>query len=142
MKKTDRLIEPTFAFPYRNGELHVEKVPVSKLVKKYGSPLYIYSAKAIRESYSRLENALKGLPVQICYAVKANSNIHILELLKKMGAGCDLVSYGEWCRAEIARIPRHRRVLSGVAKLFRSSISFFSLIMRELVRFMSSRSWS
>jgi diaminopimelate decarboxylase len=116
MKKNDRLIEPDFAFPYRQGELHAEDVPVSKLVKKYGSPLYIYSAKAIRESYGRLTQALDGLPVQICYAVKANSNVHILELLRKLGAGCDLVSYGEWCRAEIARVPRKKRVLSGVAK--------------------------
>lgn len=116
MNNKDHLIEPNFAFPYRNGELHVEKVPVSKLVTKFGSPLYVYSAQAIRESYSRLSRSLKGTPAQICYAVKANSNIHILELLRKMGAGCDLVSYGEWCRAEIARVPRNRRVLSGVAK--------------------------
>lgn len=116
MKKKDRLIEPTFAFTHHNRELRAEKIPVSKLIKKYGSPLYIYSAAAIRESYRRLRSAMGDLPVEICYAVKANSNVHILELLRRLGAGCDLVSYGEWCRAEIARVPRNRRVLSGVAK--------------------------
>ncbi|MBS1959628.1 MAG: diaminopimelate decarboxylase [Bdellovibrionales bacterium] len=116
MKNTDRFIQPQFAFPYKNQELHVEKVPVSKLVRKYGSPLYIYSAAAIRESYRRLARVLKGLPIQVCYAVKANSNIHILEVMKKLGAGCDLVSYGEWVRAELSRIPRAKRVFSGVAK--------------------------
>jgi diaminopimelate decarboxylase len=112
----ESLIAPDYSFYPVKGELTVDGVPVSKLVEKYGSPLYIYSGKAIRESYQRLSRALKGLPVQICYAVKANSNIHILKLLSSLGAGCDLVSYGEWHRAELAKVPRARRVLSGVAK--------------------------
>lgn len=112
----DRLIPPDYAFSYKKNEFCVEGIPLSKLVDRYGSPLYVYSGAAIRESYSRLKNALRGLPVQICYAVKANSNISILELFKKLGAGCDLVSYGEWYRAELAGMPRGLRVLSGVAK--------------------------
>ena len=111
-----QLIGPEFSFQYQKNELCVEGIQVSEIVKKYGSPLYIYSGSAIRESYQRLNSALKGLPVQICYAVKANSNIHILNLLGQLGAGCDLVSYGEWYRAELAKIPRQKRVLSGVAK--------------------------
>ena len=112
----NKLISPDHSFYYQKNELTVDGVPVSKLVEKYGSPLYIYSGKAIRESYRRWTMALKGLPVQICYAVKANSNIHILKLLSGLGSGCDLVSYGEWYRAELAKVPRSRRVLSGVAK--------------------------
>ena len=113
---SDHLIEPDYSFYYERHQLTVDGLPVSKLMEKYGSPLYVYSGSAIRESYRRLSHALKGLPVQICYAVKANSNIHILKLLSQLGAGCDLVSYGEWYRAELARVPRNRRVLSGVAK--------------------------
>jgi diaminopimelate decarboxylase len=114
--KKDRLIQPDFAFQYRKNEFTVEGIPLSGLVDRYGSPLYVYSGKAIRESYSRLKKSLKGLPVQICYAVKANSNISILKFLRELGAGCDLVSHGEWKRAELAGIPRDLRVLSGVAK--------------------------
>lgn len=112
----DRLIEPDFAFGYQKGEFCVEGIPLGRLADNFGSPLYVYSGAAIRESYSRLKNALKGLPIQVCYAVKANSNLSILELFKKLGAGCDLVSYGEWYRAELAGMPRQLRVLSGVAK--------------------------
>jgi diaminopimelate decarboxylase len=115
-QNVDKLIEPDYSFYPVKGELTVDGISVAKLVEKYGSPLYIYSGKAIRESYQRLSRALKGSPIQICYAVKANSNIHILKLLSSLGAGCDLVSYGEWQRAELAKVPRVRRVLSGVAK--------------------------
>jgi diaminopimelate decarboxylase len=126
MSKTrDHLVGPHFGFQYRRGELYAEGVRVAELAEKYGSPLYIYSAGAIRESYHRLTGALRGLPVQVCYAVKANSNIHILKLLKKVGAGCDLVSYGEWCRAELAGVPRSKRVLSGVAKTVQEFYQLF-----------------
>jgi diaminopimelate decarboxylase len=114
--KKDRLIQPDFAFQYRKNEFSVEGIPLSDLVDRYGSPLYVYSGKAIRESYTRLKKSLKGMPVQICYAVKANSNLSILKFLRDLGAGCDLVSHGEWKRAELAGIPRDLRVLSGVAK--------------------------
>ena len=112
----DQLIQPDYAFRYVKNEFCVEGIPLNDLADRYGSPLYVYSGAAIRESYSRLTKALRGLPVQVCYAVKANSNLKILELMKKLGAGCDLVSYGEWYRAELAGMPRNLRVLSGVAK--------------------------
>jgi diaminopimelate decarboxylase len=63
-----------------------------------------------------MQQGLSGLPVQICYAIKANSNLEVLRQMAKLGSGCDLVSYGEWVRAEKAKIPRPLRVLSGVAK--------------------------
>lgn len=112
----DRLIAPDHSFRYIHQEFSVEGIPLSKLTEQFGSPLYVYSGAAIRESYRRIKSAMKGLPIQVCYAVKANSNLSILKLLKELGAGCDLVSYGEWYRAELAGIPRELRVLSGVAK--------------------------
>ena len=112
----DRLIQPDHSFNYIKKEFCVDGIPLNKLADRYGSPLYVYSGTAIRESFSRLKNALSGMPIQICYAMKANSNLSILELFKKLGAGCDLVSYGEWFRAELAGMPRNLRVLSGVAK--------------------------
>ncbi|MBC7395914.1 MAG: diaminopimelate decarboxylase, partial [Bdellovibrionales bacterium] len=115
MKKAG-LSGPYQSFYYQDKELTVDGIPLSRLTQKYGSPLYVYSGKAIRHSYQKLSQSLNKLPVQICYAVKANSNIHILKLLSTLGAGCDLVSYGEWYRAELAKVPREKRVLSGVAK--------------------------
>ena len=103
-------------FFYRKGLLTVDGIPLEELKKKYGSPLYVYSGEHIRRSYQKIKSAFKKQPIEIHYAVKANSNIHILKLLNTLGAGCDLVSYGEWFRAEKAKIPRSKRVLSGVAK--------------------------
>ncbi len=125
--KRSRLSEPQDSFYYQKKELTVDGVPLSKLSKKFGSPLYVYSGQAIRNSYHALQSALKGLPVQVCFAVKANSNIHILKLLNSLGAGCDLVSSGEWHRAELAKIPRHKRVLSGVAKTAQELEQLFQL---------------
>lgn len=110
------MIQPDYSLSRRNKELFIEGMAVEALVKKYGSPLYIYSLAALKESYQRLTVPFKGTNLQVCYAVKANSNIRILSEIKKLGAGCDLVSYGEWFRAEKAKIPRELRVLSGVAK--------------------------
>jgi diaminopimelate decarboxylase len=112
----DRLIQPDYAFNYKKNEFCVEGIPLTELMDRYGSPLYVYSGKAVRESYARLKKSLKGMPVHICYAVKANSNLSILKLIRDLGAGCDLVSHGEWRRAEQAGVPRGLRVLSGVAK--------------------------
>ena len=110
------MLGPNDSFYYQKQKLTVDGIPLEKLTEKYGSPLYVYSGQAIRTSYQRLKSAFANLPTEIHYAVKANSNIHILKLLKDLGAGCDLVSYGEWYRAEKAGIPRTKRVLSGVAK--------------------------
>lgn len=94
----------------------MEGLPLTDLIESSGTPLYVYSGAAIRKAYAVLKRAYRGLPVQICYAVKANSNLSLLRLLSSLGAGCDLVSFGEWDRAERAGIPRSRRYLSGVAK--------------------------
>jgi diaminopimelate decarboxylase len=116
MKSIPALPAPSSAFYYRKNELTVDGIPLSGLTEKFGSPYYVYSGNLIRNSYSTLRSALRGIPLEICYAVKANSNLHILKLLSSLGAGTDLVSHGEWARAEAAKVPRRRRVLSGVAK--------------------------
>ncbi len=86
------------SFHYRNGSLHCEEVDLSALAEDHGTPLYVYSAATIRDHYRRLSSALSGLDHHIAYAVKANSNLSILKLLAKEGAGFDIVSGGELFR--------------------------------------------
>src|SRR5215831_11694503 len=104
-------------FTYKNDELHCDGVPVNKLAKKFGTPLYLYSATAIRERYRVLEGAFHHVKHTLCYSVKANSNLSILRLLAGMGAGFDIVSGGELERVRRA----HKKslikvVFSGVGK--------------------------
>ncbi len=115
------------SFYYVKNELTVDGIPLKSLTEKFGSPLYVYSGDSIRASYQALKKAMGALPVQICYAVKANSNIHLLSLLNSLGAGCDLVSIGEWQRAEVAKIPREKRVFSGVGKTAKELEALFEL---------------
>ncbi|HET9183018.1 MAG TPA: diaminopimelate decarboxylase [Candidatus Angelobacter sp.] len=105
------------AFIYTNNTLCCERLPLSKLASKYGTPLYVYSATAIRERYSILDRAFQGVPHTICYSVKANSNLSILRLLGKMDAGFDIVSGGELERVRIAARKAVKKVVfSGVGK--------------------------
>lgn len=102
---------------YRNNELCCERLPLSKLARKYGTPLYVYSAGAIRERYRILDRAFRGVPHTICYSVKANSNLSILQFLAKNGAGFDIVSGGELERVRMAEKKAVKKVVfSGVGK--------------------------
>lgn len=102
---------------YRNHELCCERLPLSKLARKYGTPLYVYSAGAIRERYTILDRAFRGVPHTICYSVKANSNLSILRIFAKMGAGFDIVSGGELERVRAAAKRAVKKVVfSGVGK--------------------------
>jgi diaminopimelate decarboxylase len=104
-------------FTYKNNELHCDAVPISKLAKKFGTPLYVYSATAIRERYRILENAFHHVRHTLCYSVKANSNLSILRLLGGMGAGFDIVSGGELERVRRAQKKALKKVVfSGVGK--------------------------
>ena len=85
-------------FQVKKGQLFAEDVPLSKLADTYGTPLYVYSASTITDHFDRLTAALAPLDHLICYAVKANSNLAILNLLAKRGSGFDLVSGGEITR--------------------------------------------
>ena len=86
------------AFAYRDGELHCERVALSALAKKFGTPLYLYSQNTIRERYRTFDEAFRGVPHTICYSVKANSNLSLLKMLAGIGCGFDVVSGGELLR--------------------------------------------
>jgi len=111
------------AFTYRRkvgtscAEMCADAVPLERLAKKYGTPLYVYSGSTIQERYRQLEEAFHGTGHTICYSVKANSNLSILRLLAKLGAGFDIVSGGELQRvAEVSPKAAGRVVFSGVGK--------------------------
>jgi diaminopimelate decarboxylase len=103
-------------FQRRDNILHCESVPLPELVARWGTPLYVYSAGAIRRRYRDLDESLADVPHLIAYSVKANGNLGVLRLLADMGAGADIVSGGELARALHAGIPGDRIVFSGVGK--------------------------
>ena len=90
-------------FSERNGIWYAEEIPLIDLAKEYGTPLYVYSKKALTESYEAYDKACidgKGKRrARIHYAMKANSNLAVIDLFKQLGAGFDLVSGGELARA-------------------------------------------
>ena len=102
-------------FHYSNGELHVEEVPVATIVAKFGSPCYIYSLAVLHRQWCAFKQLLQSSQ-QICYAVKANSNLAILASLAKWGAGFDIVSGGELARVMQAGGDAKKTVFSGVGK--------------------------
>lgn len=106
----------TDVFQYVDGELFAENVPVKQLAEQFGTPLYIYSRKAFSDHYLAYADALKGKDALVCYAVKANSNLAVLNVLAKLGAGFDLVSVGELERVLQAGGDPDKIVFSGVAK--------------------------
>src|SRR5690625_4277258 len=87
--------DPMHAFQRRNGELYVEDIPLTQLAERFGTPLYVYSRAAFTERYLAYAQALGDHPGMICYAVKANSNLAVLDLLARLGAGFDIVSGGD-----------------------------------------------
>src|SRR6185503_6260360 len=105
------------AFTYKDGTLCCERLPITKLATKHGTPLYLYSAAAILERYQILNRAFKAVPHTICFSVKANSNLSILRLLAKQGSGFDIVSGGELERVRLAQRKALKKVVfSGVGK--------------------------
>ncbi|MEO0342888.1 MAG: diaminopimelate decarboxylase [Pseudomonadota bacterium] len=103
-------------FLYKDGVLHAEDVPITRIADHVGTPFYVYSAATFRRHFQVFEDALHGMDHLICYAMKANSNMAILKLLGDLGAGMDVVSGGEYLRAKAAEIPGDRIVFSGVGK--------------------------
>jgi len=91
-------------------------VPLEAIAREVGTPVYVYNAEAIRERYRALDGALGPLPHRICYAVKANSTLAVLRILRDLGAGADIVSGGEMARALAAGFAPERIVFSGVGK--------------------------
>lgn len=104
------------AFAYHNGELHAEGVALSAIAEAAGTPVYVYASAALEDAYDAFATAFADQPAQICYALKANSNLAVIRTLARRGAGADVVSGGELRRAQVAGVPGDRIVFSGVGK--------------------------
>jgi len=104
------------SFRYHDGILHCENVNLEDVAAEYGTPLYVYSAGTILDHYRRLDSALSEIDHLVCYAVKANSNRAILNLLSEEGAGFDIVSGGELFRVLAAGGDPARCTFAGVGK--------------------------
>ena len=103
-------------FQYKNEQLYVEDLPVKQLAEEFGTPLYIYSRATLERHWHAFDSALGEHPHLICYAVKANSNIGILNVMAKLGSGFDIVSQGELERVLATGGEASKVVFSGVAK--------------------------
>ena len=103
-------------FSYLHGQLHAESIPLAEIAENVGTPAYVYSRATLSRHYQAFENALDGTPHLVCYAVKANSNLAVLNVLARLGAGFDIVSGGELERVIRAGGDPERVVFSGVGK--------------------------
>jgi len=103
-------------FNYQNGVLFAENTSCVDIAEQIGTPCYVYSRAAIETQWRELDNAFGEYPHLICYAVKANSNLAVLDLLARMGSGFDIVSSGELKRVIKAGGDPEKVVFSGVAK--------------------------
>ena len=104
------------AFNYRDGELFAEGVALSAIAERFGTPTYVYSRAHIEAQYLAFADALAGMPHLVCFAVKANSNLGVLNVLARLGAGFDIVSGGELERVLAAGGSADKIVFSGVGK--------------------------
>src|SRR5579883_84810 len=104
------------SWTYRDEELFCEDTSLTRIAASHGTPAYVYSKAAIARNFHAYEDALADVPHRVCYAVKANSNIAILNLLAAQGAGFDIVSGGELYRVLAAGGDPHSVVFSGVGK--------------------------
>jgi diaminopimelate decarboxylase len=103
-------------FHYQNDALYVEQVPLADIAAQFGTPCYVYSRAALTDSFRQFADALRGREHLICYAVKANSNLAILNVFARLGAGFDIVSGGELQRVLAAGGEARKVVFSGVGK--------------------------
>ena len=103
-------------FNYQGDTLFAEELPVNELAEQYGTPLYIYSRATLERHYKAYDDALGAHPHLICYAVKANSNLAVLNVLARQGSGFDIVSVGELERVLVAGGDPAKVIFSGVGK--------------------------
>ncbi|HWT54674.1 MAG TPA: diaminopimelate decarboxylase [Rhodocyclaceae bacterium] len=103
-------------FSRREGVLHVEDLPLPEIAARFGTPTYVYSRAALTAAFNAYKNALSGRDALVCYAVKANSNLAILNVFARLGAGFDIVSGGELARVIAAGGDPAKVVFSGVGK--------------------------
>ncbi|UVE17668.1 diaminopimelate decarboxylase [Pseudomonas sp. LS44] len=104
------------AFNYRDGQLFAESVALSGIAERFGTPTYVYSRAHIEAQYRAYADALSGMPHLVCFAVKANSNLGVLNILARLGSGFDIVSRGELERVLAAGGAPDKIVFSGVGK--------------------------
>jgi len=100
----------------RDGALFLEDVPLAAVAERHGTPCYVYSRAALTRAWCELDALLAAHPHQICYAVKANSNLAVLGVLAMLGSGFDIVSVGELERVLRAGADPRRVVFAGVGK--------------------------
>ncbi len=103
-------------FHYQNDTLYAEQVSLAEIATRFGTPCYVYSRAALSDHFRQFTNALQGREYLICYAVKANSNLAVLNIFARLGAGFDIVSGGELQRVLAAGGDAHKVVFSGVGK--------------------------
>jgi diaminopimelate decarboxylase len=103
-------------FSYRDGTLCAERVPLVEIAERFGTPSYVYSRAALEFAYREFSQACSGRDVLICYSVKANSNLAVLNILARLGSGFDIVSGGELARVLAAGGSAAKTVFSGVGK--------------------------
>jgi diaminopimelate decarboxylase len=106
----------TAPFATRDGELCAEGLPLSRIAEQFGTPCFVYSRAAIEDRYHEFDAAFDGVPHLVCYAVKANSTLAVLDLLARAGSGFDIVSGGELARVQAAGGDPAKVVFSGVGK--------------------------
>jgi diaminopimelate decarboxylase len=104
------------AFSIVDGELHAERAPLSGIAERFGTPCYVYSRAALEDRFRAFDAAFAGVPHLVCYAVKANSNLAVLNILARLGSGFDIVSGGELARVIAAGGDPGKVVFSGVGK--------------------------
>ena len=104
------------SFTYRDGALCAEQAPLEEIAQRFGTPCYVYSRAAIESAYAEFTRALEGRDALLCYSVKANSNLAVLALLARLGAGFDIVSGGELARVLAAGGDAGKTLFSGVGK--------------------------
>ena len=103
-------------FEYRSSRMYAEDVPLSEIAEAVDTPCFVYSRQALTQAYKHFDHAFSGMPHLLCYAVKANPNLAILNLFARLGAGFDIVSGGELARVLAAGGDAKRVVFSGVGK--------------------------
>ncbi|HEB98918.1 MAG TPA: diaminopimelate decarboxylase [Thiotrichales bacterium] len=103
-------------FDYRDDRLYAEEVPLDEIAERFGTPCYVYSRATLERHWQAFDGALAGRPHLVCYAVKANSNLAVLNLLARLGSGFDIVSGGELARVLAAGGTADKVVFSGVGK--------------------------
>jgi len=103
-------------FSYLDGVLHAESTPLPQLAEQFGTPTYVYSKAQLLDNYAAYDNACTGRDALVCYSVKANSNLAILDLLARQGAGFDIVSGGELLRVLAVGADPAKVIFSGVGK--------------------------